>query len=162
MRRFYLQRDADVSGVSGTGRVAEGVEFGNGMCALSFTSPYPHVNVYANLRAVEQVTLGVDRGQLILADSPRQDLLFARLRVEVPGATSFHQRDRKRPGFGAHVDDHRAVRPSPKAMHLLVLRNEGVAHFVILSGVARVDDVLTRWAQKPQQGTSVVLLLCCE
>lgn len=27
MRRFYLQRDEDVSGVSGTGIVAQGVEF---------------------------------------------------------------------------------------------------------------------------------------
>jgi hypothetical protein len=34
MRRFLLQRDQDVSGVSGTGVVAEGVEFSNGRAAL--------------------------------------------------------------------------------------------------------------------------------
>lgn len=54
-RRFYLQRHEDVSGVSGTGKVAEGVEFENGMCALSFSSSYPHANVYANMRAVREV-----------------------------------------------------------------------------------------------------------
>ena len=52
---FYLQRDKDLSGVSGTGRVADGVEFANGMCALSFHSEYPHCNVYANMRALLEV-----------------------------------------------------------------------------------------------------------
>lgn len=54
-RRFYLFRKEDVSGVSGLGKVAEGVEFENGMCALSFSSSYPHTNVYANMRAVQEV-----------------------------------------------------------------------------------------------------------
>lgn len=54
-RRFYLMRKKDISGVSGTGKVAEGVEFENGMCALSFSSSYPHANVYANMRAVHEV-----------------------------------------------------------------------------------------------------------
>lgn len=36
MRRFYLQRESDPSGVSGTGRVADGVEFASGWIALHF------------------------------------------------------------------------------------------------------------------------------
>lgn len=36
MRRFYLQRDFDPSGVSGCGRVAEGVLFASGWVALQF------------------------------------------------------------------------------------------------------------------------------
>jgi hypothetical protein len=55
LRPFYLMRHEDASGVSGTGIVAEGVEFSNGMCALSFSSNYPHANVYANIRAVIEV-----------------------------------------------------------------------------------------------------------
>lgn len=54
-RRFYLLRHRDVSGVSGEGKVAEGVEFENGMCALSFSSSYQHANVYTNMRAVREV-----------------------------------------------------------------------------------------------------------
>lgn len=54
-RRFFLLRVEDVSGVSGTGKVAEGVEFENGMVALSFSSSYPHVNTYVNMRSVEEV-----------------------------------------------------------------------------------------------------------
>ena len=34
MRTFVLQRIVDHSGVAGTGIVAEGVEFSNGMCVL--------------------------------------------------------------------------------------------------------------------------------
>mgnify|MGYP001561308698 FL=1 len=52
---FYLKRDKDISGVSGTGNVADGVEFANGMCALSFHSEYPHCNVYASMRVLEEV-----------------------------------------------------------------------------------------------------------
>ena len=36
MRRFYLQRDSDPSGVSGCGRVADGVMFASGWIALHF------------------------------------------------------------------------------------------------------------------------------
>ncbi len=55
MRRFVLYRIEDVSGVSGTGTVAEGVEFVNGMVALSWISPYSCVNVYQSMRALEEV-----------------------------------------------------------------------------------------------------------
>lgn len=36
MRAFYLNRLVDVSGVSGTGIIAEGVEFSDGRCCLRF------------------------------------------------------------------------------------------------------------------------------
>lgn len=55
MRRFHLKRTVDVSGTSGTGIVAEGVEFTNGMCALTWLSPHQCVNVYANAKTVETV-----------------------------------------------------------------------------------------------------------
>jgi hypothetical protein len=40
-RRFELHRDADVSGVSGTGVVAEGVEFSDGAVVLRWISDWP-------------------------------------------------------------------------------------------------------------------------
>jgi hypothetical protein len=33
-KRFYLKRDKDISGVSGVGYVAEGIQFSNGTCVL--------------------------------------------------------------------------------------------------------------------------------
>jgi hypothetical protein len=41
MRPFWLVRDVDVSGVSGTGVVAEGVEFSSGVVALTWLSDWP-------------------------------------------------------------------------------------------------------------------------
>lgn len=40
-RRFQLVRDVDPSGVSGTGVVAEGVEFSSGRVALEWLSEWP-------------------------------------------------------------------------------------------------------------------------
>lgn len=49
MRRFQFDRIEDSTGVSGTGRVAEGVLFHNGLIALSWNSPHKSVNVYTSL-----------------------------------------------------------------------------------------------------------------
>lgn len=40
MRRFVLRRNVDVSGISGTGIVAEGVEFTNGTCVVRWLGAY--------------------------------------------------------------------------------------------------------------------------
>lgn len=37
MRRFHLVRVSDVTGISGTGRVAEGVEFSDGTVVMRWT-----------------------------------------------------------------------------------------------------------------------------
>lgn len=48
MRRFYLIRHADPSGVSGTGRVAQGVEFDDGSVAIRWTGRYPSTSTWEN------------------------------------------------------------------------------------------------------------------
>lgn len=55
MRRFELHRDEDVSGVSGTGIVAEGVAFSDGgPVALRWTSEWPTSVVFHD-RGVESL-----------------------------------------------------------------------------------------------------------
>lgn len=49
MRVFHLQRDVDATGVSGTGRVAQGIEFDNGKCALTWLTPHTSVAVYDSI-----------------------------------------------------------------------------------------------------------------
>jgi hypothetical protein len=49
-RLFVLYRDEDDSGVSGTGNVAEGVEFSNGKCVLCWITQYRSVAVYDSIR----------------------------------------------------------------------------------------------------------------
>lgn len=53
-RRFVLRRTEDVTGVSGTGIVAEGVEFSNGVVALQWTSAFP-TSVVFHQRGMESV-----------------------------------------------------------------------------------------------------------
>ena len=51
---FVLERDVDVSGVSGTGVVAQGVEFADGTVALRWTSKWP-TSVVFHERGIEAV-----------------------------------------------------------------------------------------------------------
>jgi hypothetical protein len=53
-RRFELQRHVDETGVSGTGVVAEGVLFSNGVVALQWTSEFP-TSVVFHQRGMESV-----------------------------------------------------------------------------------------------------------
>lgn len=55
MRLFKLQRNVDVSGVSGVGIVAEGVVFDDGGVALRWLSDTPCTNVYRSLADVRKV-----------------------------------------------------------------------------------------------------------
>lgn len=57
VRTFVLERDHDVSGVSGCGVVAEGVEFSDGTVALRWTSEFPTSVVFHDrgLEAVEAI-----------------------------------------------------------------------------------------------------------
>lgn len=70
MRRFYLKRDEDASGVSGTGRVADGVEFDNGLVAITWKSEYPSVTIFQSITVVEKVHThkGKDKTKIIWVD----------------------------------------------------------------------------------------------
>ena len=55
IRRFCLQRDEDVSGISGTDLVAEGVQFTNGKCALTWMTFLSSVAIYENIKILEAI-----------------------------------------------------------------------------------------------------------
>lgn len=46
MRLFQLHRDEDETGISGTGVVAEGVEFSDGRCAMRWLTGVSSTAVY--------------------------------------------------------------------------------------------------------------------
>lgn len=54
-RRFVLNRETDVTGTSGTGVVAEGVEFSDGHCVLHWLTQFSSVAVYANMATLERI-----------------------------------------------------------------------------------------------------------
>lgn len=54
-RVFDLIRHEDLSDVSGTGRVAEGIEFQNGKVALCWLGRYSSVNLYDSIDHVRHI-----------------------------------------------------------------------------------------------------------
>jgi hypothetical protein len=55
MRRFLLERDIDVSGISGTGVVAEGVQFSDGTVVLRWLGKSPSTVVWPDIEAARAV-----------------------------------------------------------------------------------------------------------
>lgn len=55
MKQFHLDRIEDESGVSGCGRVAEGVVFANGKCALSWLTAHTSIAVYDNIETLDKI-----------------------------------------------------------------------------------------------------------
>jgi hypothetical protein len=54
-RRFVLRRTEDVSGISGTGIVAEGAQFAGGKCAVAWLGTLCSVGIYDDVAAVEAI-----------------------------------------------------------------------------------------------------------
>lgn len=55
MRRFELHRDTDVSGISGTGTVAEGIEFSDGTCVIRWQGDRRSTVVWPCIADVEAI-----------------------------------------------------------------------------------------------------------
>jgi hypothetical protein len=49
MRTFVVMRNNDVSGISGTGKVAEGVMFSDGQVVIRWLSLTPSTNIYGSM-----------------------------------------------------------------------------------------------------------------
>jgi hypothetical protein len=55
MRRFVLRRTRDVSGVSGTGDVADGVEFDDGTCVVYWRGQHRSLEHWPSAKECEEV-----------------------------------------------------------------------------------------------------------
>ena len=55
MRRFYLFRKDDPTGVSGVDRVADGVEFDNGVVCLTWKSQFQSVTMFPSISLIEKL-----------------------------------------------------------------------------------------------------------
>ncbi len=70
MRRFVLHRDEDVSGVSGTGIVAEGVAFSDGTAVIRWTAAYRSTAVYRSIADLEAVHGHGGATRIVWLDGP--------------------------------------------------------------------------------------------
>jgi hypothetical protein len=97
VRRFRLVREEDVSGVSGTGVVAEGVVFSVGKVALSWCSPYRSVTIYESLDDLEAVHGHEGRTRIEWVDPPRQRAVSRRPRLAASQRRPTQGRSANRP-----------------------------------------------------------------
>lgn len=94
-RRFVLQRDEDETGVSGTGVVAEGVEFSNGVVALHWTSDFPTSVVFHHrgMESVEHVHGHSGKTKILWLDrGVRDDVTTSALTVVTTGVLGWGNR----------------------------------------------------------------------
>ncbi len=54
-RRFVLYRHEDECHVSGTGLVAEGIQFSSGRCVIAWLTDTPSIDVYDSIADIEKV-----------------------------------------------------------------------------------------------------------
>jgi hypothetical protein len=55
LKLFWFDRKVDESGVSGTGRVAQGVEFDDGVCVLRWLTTNRSTAIYSNIQELEKI-----------------------------------------------------------------------------------------------------------
>lgn len=67
-RLFVLQRDEDETGISGTGVVAEGIEFTNGFVAMTWLTAMHSVAVYPNIRQLVAIHGHNGRAKVVYVD----------------------------------------------------------------------------------------------
>ena len=70
MKIFYLNRTEDESGVSGTGRIAQGFIFDNGKVCLTWLSEHPSVTIYDNIGDASAVWNGGAGGGFDISKDP--------------------------------------------------------------------------------------------
>jgi hypothetical protein len=74
IRPFELHRDTDVSGVSGTGKVAEGVIFSDGHAAIHWLGTWPTTTPHPSVASIKAVHGHGGATRIVLTDNPADRL----------------------------------------------------------------------------------------
>lgn len=90
MRTFFLDRAYDESGVSGTGRVAQGVEFDDGVCVLRWLTEHRSTAIYNSSVELERIHGHAGRTKIVWVDDPSSlvDLDTPHLKIGFEGANA--------------------------------------------------------------------------
>ena len=55
MNKFWLRRLEDKTGISGVGIIAEGIEFSNGKCVISWLTEFKSIGIYNSIEDVKKI-----------------------------------------------------------------------------------------------------------
>lgn len=65
LKQFYLNRKEDVSGVSGTGIIAQGVIFPSGKVVMEWATSYGSIAIYENINEIQVLHANKGKTELI-------------------------------------------------------------------------------------------------
>lgn len=99
MKSFYLYRTEDESGISGTGRVAQGFVADNGKATLFWLSEHPSVTVYDSVGEVQAIH--GHNGKTELRFEPDYKRAFYELREALSGVSLLDAAQSRLPSEGA-------------------------------------------------------------
>lgn len=78
MKRFYLQRNTDASGVSGVGSVAEGCQFDTGWCALVWLTGKAAMSYYPDIETLENIHGHQGMTKIVYIDDESSNVIISR------------------------------------------------------------------------------------
>ena len=78
MKRFYLQRNEDASGVSGLGNVAEGCQFDTGWCALTWLTGKSAMSWYPDIETIVAIHGHEGRTKVMWVDDESSNVIIKR------------------------------------------------------------------------------------
>lgn len=79
---FYLQRDVDDTGISGTGIVAVGVVMPSGICILEWCTFHSSVGFYKNVADVEAIHGHGGKTKVVMGAPPAEKKLKKKKKTE--------------------------------------------------------------------------------
>jgi hypothetical protein len=88
-RRFHLLRLEDVSGISGTGVVAEGCQFTNGTTVLTWLNHLSSTTIYHSIDVLERIHWHEGKTLVVWDDDPHE---FSNDEIDQRAASSAKQR----------------------------------------------------------------------
>lgn len=86
MKRFYLQRNTDASGVSGVGNVAEGCQFDTGWCALVWLTDKASMSYYPDIETLENIHGHQGMTKVVWVDDASSNVTIRREQTGAPQA----------------------------------------------------------------------------
>ena len=88
MRRFYIERTVDVSGVSGIGKVAEGCVFDSSWVGLTWLTDRCALSWYPNIETVEAIHGHGGSTRIVWIDEISSNVVVTRNSVSIPPSCS--------------------------------------------------------------------------
>ena len=83
-RRFQLHRKDDETGVSGTGVVAEGIQFSNNECVLVWLSKRSSIGIYTHLADIDHIHGHEGKTRIVWIDDEPEVVTKEVVETEVP------------------------------------------------------------------------------